>query len=420
MKSLLRGFLISCTILFMYVQEGQATPSFARKYNTSCSTCHYAFPELNAFGKAFKNNGYRFPGGQDPEMIKEQPVSLGAEAYKKVWPNAIWPTDIAGTLPLSIRPFAQIHYDNAVQGKKTTYFEVPHGVSLIFAGTFDTKFSYFGAVELAGQADLSYFFGVSYSFHPSINLRLGSVGFDNVSNQNRPLGIQDYNVAVLANQTGTWTMDGGAGGGLELWGALNGPGGNGGFTYSVGVGNGQNDIRNFDLNKQKDYFARLTYKFGGMGEMGGSKGQSTEVSTYYKDNSFRLGGFLYSGAALSDISRNEDFTVFGGDIDWWFNRLNVNAVGLQMNSNYIGTKRTSLAYYVEGNYMIYPWLIARARYEYTDPDINSSVVATERSILPGIVVMVRANIKCSLEYLRPLDNQRKGDDGLNFQIDFGL
>ena len=75
--------IILLTGLSLIVQETQAIPSFARKYKTSCSTCHYAFPKLNGFGKAFKNNGYRYPAGQDLEMTKEEPVSLGADAYKK-------------------------------------------------------------------------------------------------------------------------------------------------------------------------------------------------------------------------------------------------------------------------------------------------------------------------------------------------
>src|SRR5450759_4014067 len=75
--------IILLTGLSLIVQETQAIPSFARKYKTSCSTCHYAFPKLNGFGKAFKNNGYRYPAGQDLEMTKEEPVSLGADAIKK-------------------------------------------------------------------------------------------------------------------------------------------------------------------------------------------------------------------------------------------------------------------------------------------------------------------------------------------------
>ncbi len=42
----------------------QATPFFARTYGFSCETCHSGFPRLNAFGLAFKANGFRIPGGE--------------------------------------------------------------------------------------------------------------------------------------------------------------------------------------------------------------------------------------------------------------------------------------------------------------------------------------------------------------------
>jgi hypothetical protein len=40
-----------------------AIPAFARKYETSCQTCHVAAPALTPFGEAFRLNGYRFPAG---------------------------------------------------------------------------------------------------------------------------------------------------------------------------------------------------------------------------------------------------------------------------------------------------------------------------------------------------------------------
>jgi hypothetical protein len=44
----------------------------------------------------------------------------------------------------------------------------------------------------------------------------------------------------------------------------------------------------------------------------------------------------------------------------------------------------------------------------------------ENNILPGIVVMVRANVKFSLEYLKPLDKPRKDDDRFTFQFNFAF
>ena len=54
-----------------------AFPIFARKYHTSCVTCHTAFPKLNAFGEAFRLNGYRMPQ-ETEEQIKQRAVSLGS------------------------------------------------------------------------------------------------------------------------------------------------------------------------------------------------------------------------------------------------------------------------------------------------------------------------------------------------------
>src|SRR3972149_3126338 len=74
----------------------RATPACSRKSRTSCSACHAAFPKLNYFGKAFRNNGFRFPGGEDGTATKEPPVSLGADAYKRLFPRALWPSDAPG------------------------------------------------------------------------------------------------------------------------------------------------------------------------------------------------------------------------------------------------------------------------------------------------------------------------------------
>ncbi len=43
-------------------QQAQAVPSFARQTNLACSSCHSIFPELNAFGRLFKLNGYTLTG----------------------------------------------------------------------------------------------------------------------------------------------------------------------------------------------------------------------------------------------------------------------------------------------------------------------------------------------------------------------
>jgi hypothetical protein len=87
-------FLVILLVLFLAFfsdnsDNADAIPAFARKYKTSCVLCHAPFPRLTAMGEAFRLNGYKIPEG-DEIYVKEEPVSLGAEAYKKVFPEDIW------------------------------------------------------------------------------------------------------------------------------------------------------------------------------------------------------------------------------------------------------------------------------------------------------------------------------------------
>ncbi len=93
--------MVSAGVL-MTPQKGQAIPAFARKYQTSCTTCHDNFPHLNDFGKAFKDAGFKFPT-DDESFIKVPPVLLGAPAQKELWPHTVWPGVIPGMPPIGLR-----------------------------------------------------------------------------------------------------------------------------------------------------------------------------------------------------------------------------------------------------------------------------------------------------------------------------
>jgi hypothetical protein len=59
-------------------RTARALPLFARDNKVPCTTCHLAFPRLNEFGMAFKQNGYRMPGtkGTSPWEKESFPLSL--------------------------------------------------------------------------------------------------------------------------------------------------------------------------------------------------------------------------------------------------------------------------------------------------------------------------------------------------------
>ncbi|RMF56730.1 MAG: hypothetical protein D6748_12845 [Calditrichaeota bacterium] len=425
-----KSLLISAVVLGLFMsviltQSAQAIPAFARKYRTSCSTCHYEFPKLNAFGKAFLNNGLRYPEGQDPDIRKDNPVSLGSEAYKKVWPDAIWPADIDGLVPLSVHAVGRFNYapeaggdeEEEEEGGVKSTFEFPHELEVLYAGTIGENVSFMGEIEMENEdneIEFGFPFWVQWDFNANWHVRLGNVSPDPTPDHLR-LTRNHYNVASFRSRNRWRLRDQQSG--IELRGAGNGAGGRGGYTFQVGVVNGQGIN---DANSSKDIYARATYKIGGLGEVGGTQGQGSETSAFYVDNNLRLGGFFYKGT-VSGANPDEDITVFGGDLDLWFNRLIVNGAAMFMKSEIPDmADRNSMAWYAQANYVIYPWLIPLVRYEYTDADTDADTPDPQTSLIPALTVVLRANVKITAEYFLPLDDAHKDADQLTLQAQFGF
>src|ERR1700680_4586682 len=47
-------------LAILSVPNANAVPSYSRQTGLPCASCHYAPPELNAFGRQFKVEGYTF------------------------------------------------------------------------------------------------------------------------------------------------------------------------------------------------------------------------------------------------------------------------------------------------------------------------------------------------------------------------
>jgi hypothetical protein len=52
--------LVIAWLLIVCKPEARAVPSYSRQTGLPCATCHYAPPELTAFGRKFKLEGYTF------------------------------------------------------------------------------------------------------------------------------------------------------------------------------------------------------------------------------------------------------------------------------------------------------------------------------------------------------------------------
>src|SRR5512142_2575169 len=133
-------------VLSVWPGRADAIPAFARKYQTSCQTCHIVFPKLNAFGEAFRLRGYHMPA-ETEDMVKQKPVSLGAPAYKRLWPKAVWPGDLPGNVPLAVNikladvNTSTLNPDGTVTSIKND-FQFPQEVNLFGAGTLGDHVSY--------------------------------------------------------------------------------------------------------------------------------------------------------------------------------------------------------------------------------------------------------------------------------------
>jgi hypothetical protein len=59
------------TMVVAMPRPAAAVPAFARKYGVRCTVCHEAWPVLNDFGRAFRDNGYRMNLGRDEPTAVE-------------------------------------------------------------------------------------------------------------------------------------------------------------------------------------------------------------------------------------------------------------------------------------------------------------------------------------------------------------
>ena len=133
--------LTGVLVVLAFADRAYAIPTFSRKYHTSCVTCHKVFPMLNNVGEAFRRNGYQFPTDDDI-LVKDEPIPLGNDSYKDMFPNSIWPSDLPHLPPIFIRAQQRMifHTDPGPDGKKWD-MDFPHELALGGAGTFGRDIS---------------------------------------------------------------------------------------------------------------------------------------------------------------------------------------------------------------------------------------------------------------------------------------
>ncbi|MEE8202093.1 MAG: hypothetical protein V3R29_13120, partial [Candidatus Acidoferrales bacterium] len=433
-----RGMLVAVVVsvvvsvfFLTFSQPASAVPSFARKYKTSCMTCHVAPPKLNAFGRAFRNSGYRMPEG-DEDLVKQEKSPLGAPAWKQVWPEGIWPADIPGGTMLGF--ILESSYTINQSAQVTNEFDGIEEIGLLLGGTVGESFSFFGDIDLFEEGEPGGIGRLFFQYNnPSryFNVKIGqfeprAVPF---SNHRRLIRLTNYLSNVFPTvPAGNFFGFSPNQKGVELWGGLEGPGGKGGLLWAVGVVNGEfggaaealeesalgeliekleehaEEVGGeFDVNSGKDVYLQASYKIGGLGVFG-SGSETTVQTNNWRDDSLTLGGYLYRGTAgafldtpLGEVFEDNGnrFIRAGVTFDWWFKDLNLFG-GFQINNDDLqdGREFNVGITTIEANYVTpWPWVQPAVRFEAVNPDFGSGFNRTTIST----TLLLRANVILGLE-----------------------
>lgn len=442
--AILMSIVVVLWVMIASVPKTSAIPAFSRKYQTSCTTCHSNYPELNDFGEAFKKNGFKFPK-DDETFVKEPPVLLGSKAQKEAFPGAVYPGEIPGNLPVAFRYSGNFNWNakqppGAIQSfgfvPRTDLF-VPNTFTIIGAGSFGPNLSFWidddistggsGADGGLGDGylkynDLGHGIGLPKN---SLNVRFGQFELDLPFTQARTIYPSDYDIYDQANVAGPlgttnnpFTL-GAPQRGIEFGGYPN----NGNFTWSVAITNGNNDGP--ALRSTKDVYVRVSQKFNLERDAESRKAVQAAGPTGPRDHtSIRVGAFYYygknqlnlDGMAFPELGTlNEPFYRIGGDLRFKYRHLELFGVGMHghdqdlvVNAAGTGFQRSTPVTFSGGfagaNYWIYPWMIGYVRYDFvnspTDFLNGVSQHNTRNRFSPGFQVLVRANIKVIGEYER--------------------
>lgn len=408
---------LSMVPMLMPSQNASAVPVFARKYGTSCYTCHSGFPTRNAFGEAFKNNGYRWPGGEDEEKSKQEQTKIGSDGWKKTFPESPWPADIPGYAPVAIYVTGNVlNYaqgtENAAKTARvpqTLNWNGPVDAQILFGGTVGNNLGVVGLVGGIGSGTTTTQLRGTWAFSPGVNLSFGN-GFSAFSGLTGP--ITAYTSVFPGSGTGAeFNYVTGKSGGFQLIAGVAslGKGTNAGDTdktYTLkNTGPGLYTLTstsaltggnaNTNANKLDDTsYLRMRYKFGGAGLLSGAGGTYGNEFVGL-DNSFNVGATVV-GARNGILASNykTESIVYGFDVSGNYGSFTGGAAwsrdrDLRLNN-----------YAVDAGYFLYPWLLARVRYA----DLGVAPISTTTksqnnpTITTSLSAWLRANVSLVASY----------------------
>ena len=441
-------WIVALTLAGVFASDAAGAPAFARRYETSCATCHQAFPRLNAVGESFRLSGFQFV---DDELYrKREPVDLGDDAYRRLWPRALWPGEAPRYSPLSfvMRMMSEVDLDGT--RPETVTMLLPEEVELVWAGNLGDDIAFYGDVIFLqkdfGGGDPDSWATVKgwVQFQDVIgenwfNVRVGTVGTQTLAlftardanfygthqylYSSWALPLPDLDAAGLTEFKGN-NFSLVPQGGIEI----NGFGSR--WFYAVGLVNGDpethptqapaSDVSYWGMSQgsgSSDVYLHLAKKFGGLSFTRAEEKSTTELTTgaeFWRDDSVMLSLFAYRGVAdiraatttgTTDVSEDEFWRLAAGiqaslgDLTAavaWMKGENDHPYGTLSDQSVDSTN-----WHIELIYFAYPWALPYVRYEVLDLELID-VPGIQKNqdierVLAGAKLMLRPNVSLTTE-----------------------
>ena len=405
--------MLAATLAAALAPPARAIPAFARKYGTSCATCHTVYPKLTPFGEAFRRNSFRFPG-TDSDYVKQDKIPL---VPKVAGEDDQYGMSAIPTLALGFNGQTLVHPDKTSSGGRAdngavflTRDIVAEGHLWAGGGVSDVV-TYFGEVTFASGGGLTLEHAQVFASDVlgpkhAVNLRAGR-GFSTLnsfgphSSYLSDQMLPSSGVTALNGATGsTWNVFDHVNG-FEVNGVVGGR-----FDYSAGINSGSSA----DTRPSENYYGHIGYKLGGLRLDGEGENKVRDALRPWEERAITVDAFTYravNSATFPDATATpaaailllDSATVVGGNVRAQLDSLELNAGVYWETHNHAafdGAGAKLLAPYGELSYVVQPWLVPAIRVEYSSLLPENGARIDNLRLLPGIASAVRPNLKLVL------------------------
>jgi hypothetical protein len=285
MKRILLSISIILFLMTVMVEKLMAIPAFARKYRMSCKTCHAPFPRLKPYGEEFAGNGFVLKDKDAPRYFDD----TGDDKLSLI-----------RDFPIALRMDGFITYNNSKS--EISDLSTPYNIKLLSGGSLAKNISYYFYFffsergKIVGLEDAFIMFGDL--FRTGISLTVGQFQVsDPLFKRELRLTYEDYSIykAAPGSSHADLTYDRGI---MLNYTIPKGPD----LVFEVLNGTGieeANVFKNFDNDKYKNIFGRISQDLG---------------------DHFRIGASAYYGKEAPEGRMNKTW-IWGGDCSFSFSNV---------------------------------------------------------------------------------------------------